>query len=401
MQAVTANSILERPSVAAPTICTIIAKNYLAHARVLTASFLEHHPTGRSYVLAIDEHAGYFDATAERFTLVTLNDLALPKPRNTFLFQYSLVELATAVKPFFFRYLFDNVGVKTVVYLDPDILVTAALDPLVSRLRECVSGVLLTPHTDTDYPDDGLWPDTRLLLQYGVFNLGFLGLRDGVVARQLLDWLEMKLRTGCVNDPTHGYFLDQKFFDLSIALFDGLEIERRPGYNVGWWNFHSRVLSRAANGSWLCNGEPLVFFHFSWYMPDCPEVFSRDLTRYQPADRSDLQMIYSYYRDRLLQSGYEQCRQWPYSHDYFCINGKIKHKPRIPIQLRRIYLYSPSLQRRVPEPFVSLELFRVAVRMQAVTAFKQILYFYIARFCKATGFHPRKMLRTILKINPG
>jgi len=72
MQAVTADSIiLERPSVAAPAICTIIAKNYLAHARVLTASFLEHHPAGRCYVLVIDEHTGYFDATAERFTLVT------------------------------------------------------------------------------------------------------------------------------------------------------------------------------------------------------------------------------------------------------------------------------------------------------------------------------------------
>src|SRR5437667_10581302 len=117
MQAVTADSILERPSVPAPTICTIFAKNFLAHARVLTASFLEHHPTGRCYVLVIDEHAGYFDPTAERFTLVTLKDLALPKPHNTFLFQYSLVELATAVKPFFFRYLLDNVGVETVVYL--------------------------------------------------------------------------------------------------------------------------------------------------------------------------------------------------------------------------------------------------------------------------------------------
>jgi len=42
MQAVNADSVLERPSVAAPTICTIIAKNYLAHARVLTTSFLEH-----------------------------------------------------------------------------------------------------------------------------------------------------------------------------------------------------------------------------------------------------------------------------------------------------------------------------------------------------------------------
>ena len=36
--------------------CTIIAKNYAAFARVLAASFLEHHPDGRFWMLVIDDH---------------------------------------------------------------------------------------------------------------------------------------------------------------------------------------------------------------------------------------------------------------------------------------------------------------------------------------------------------
>jgi hypothetical protein len=37
------------------TICTIIAKNYLAQARCLAESFYEQHPDGRMFVLLIDQ----------------------------------------------------------------------------------------------------------------------------------------------------------------------------------------------------------------------------------------------------------------------------------------------------------------------------------------------------------
>jgi hypothetical protein len=51
-------------------ICTIIAKNYVAHARVLAESFLEHHPEETCYVLVIDDTEGYIDAASEPFELV-------------------------------------------------------------------------------------------------------------------------------------------------------------------------------------------------------------------------------------------------------------------------------------------------------------------------------------------
>jgi hypothetical protein len=52
-------------------ICTIIAKNYIAHARVLAQSHKEHHPEGTCYVLVIDDTEGYIDASLEPFELVT------------------------------------------------------------------------------------------------------------------------------------------------------------------------------------------------------------------------------------------------------------------------------------------------------------------------------------------
>ena len=40
------------------SVCTIIARNYLAHARVLAESFFAHHPGGDFAVLLIDDENG-------------------------------------------------------------------------------------------------------------------------------------------------------------------------------------------------------------------------------------------------------------------------------------------------------------------------------------------------------
>jgi hypothetical protein len=81
-----------------PVICTIVAKNYLAQARCLTDSFLEHHPKGRVFVLLVDRPEGYFDPAAERFTTVLVEDIGIPN-FGAMMFRYTLLELSTAVKP--------------------------------------------------------------------------------------------------------------------------------------------------------------------------------------------------------------------------------------------------------------------------------------------------------------
>jgi hypothetical protein len=59
-------------------ICTIIAKNYLAAARVLAESLREDHPESRCHVLVIDGVEGHFDSAAEPFEVVEPEALDLP-----------------------------------------------------------------------------------------------------------------------------------------------------------------------------------------------------------------------------------------------------------------------------------------------------------------------------------
>src|SRR4051794_34000700 len=116
-------------------ICTIIAKNYLAQARVLCASFLRHHPGGKCYVLIVDAIDGYFDPEDEPFEVVRLSDLAIANV-GSFCFKYTVLELSTAVKPFLLRHLLAKHGIERILYLDPDILVTSSLDELFAQLGE-------------------------------------------------------------------------------------------------------------------------------------------------------------------------------------------------------------------------------------------------------------------------
>ena len=63
-------------------VCTIVSKNYLAYARVLMRSFLEHHPGTPAFVLLVDRNDGYFDPDGEPFTVINLSEVGIPRLRG-------------------------------------------------------------------------------------------------------------------------------------------------------------------------------------------------------------------------------------------------------------------------------------------------------------------------------
>ena len=56
-------------------VCTIVAKNYLAHARVLALSLREHHPGDELTVLVLDDTEGYVDPAAEPYRMLRPADI--------------------------------------------------------------------------------------------------------------------------------------------------------------------------------------------------------------------------------------------------------------------------------------------------------------------------------------
>jgi len=308
-----------------PIICTIISKSYLPQARVLAKSFLSSHPGGRCYVLVVDELEGHFEPKDQPFEVVRLADLQIPE-LTSFKFKYGVVELCTAVKPYLLTFLLTTRKCTKVAYLDPDILILAPLSDLFGRLDD--HEILLTPHVDKDYPDDGLTPDDSTLLRYGAFNLGFIGVRSSCNALAFLEWWQKKLFDKCLAAPEAGYFVDQRFVDIALSLFPGFGIVRDPGYNVAWWNLHARRVTRSA-ADWLCNDGPLHFFHFSGFRPGDVELTRYPQTRCHLNDLPDLRVLCGEYSHLLVANGYEQARTWPYSYDYFLSGARINREARI------------------------------------------------------------------------
>lgn len=294
----------------ATRVFTIIARNYLAHARVLAASLARHNPGVRLHVFILDDPDGRIGWEAS-FEIIRADELPFG-PGSEFHAMaaiYDVTELATAVKPWVFGHLFDH-GASVAIYLDPDIEVFDSLGPLEPLTRE--HGMLLTPHITEPLPQDGRRPDERDLLLAGMFNLGFLALAAWT-AKSVLPWWRERLRRDCVNAPAQGLFVDQRWMDFAPALFEPL-ILKDPGYNVAYWNLPHRILTLDGDRH-LVNGRPLRFFHYSGYSSRAPHLLSKHQhasPRIRLSETPLLAGLCGRYAAALEEAGFAECSSLPY-----------------------------------------------------------------------------------------
>lgn len=296
-------------------ICTIIAHNYLAHARVLARSFREHHPGAECVVLIIDEHEGHLEGESEPFTLVTPAELPFAEGEFADLAtRYDVLELSTAVKPWLLRHMLEHHDDgHGIAYFDPDIRVHSRMVELEAMLE--THPIVLTPHLTEPMPRDDKVPNEQALLVAGSYNLGFIGLAASPQADGLIDWWAERLRTDCVVAPADGLFVDQRWIDFVPGLYSEAGILRDPAYNIAYWNFATRELAYDDDHGYTVNGAPLRFFHFSGYSPDRPDELSKHQNRIRLSDHPALRRICDEYADALRAEGFEQVRTLPYELD--------------------------------------------------------------------------------------
>ncbi len=293
-------------------ICTIIARNYVAYARVLAESFQEFHPGGNCSVLVIDDPTGFIDAAEEPFELLTIDEIGLPDPQRMAAF-YDVMELSTAVKPWLLRHLLDRPGFDSIVYLDPDIRIFAPLEEVERRVQE--HDVVLTPHFNKPLPRDGRKPSEEDILIAGSYNLGFIALQAGSTADALLTWWSERLESHCLNEPEVGRFVDQRWIDLAPGLWPGIDVLRDPEYNIAYWNLPTRSLEDDDTGGYRVDGRPLRFFHFSGFDPRRPTELSKHQNRIDVAADPVLTRICRQYASELFDHGFKQAIGWPYGWD--------------------------------------------------------------------------------------
>ena len=308
-----------RPAAAAHAVFTIVSANYIALAATLMQSVRDHHPGTARFIVLVDAAQDFpgLDLAAE---LLPAETCGIAGFANMALW-YDVMELNTAVKPSVFLHLFAR-GFGQVAYLDPDILVTAPLQPVWDGLdgHSCV----LTPH-HTQPLQDGRHPGDLAILKAGVYNLGFLGLRNDEDAARLVRWWADRLLTGCRVDLPGHMFTDQRWMDLAPAFVPRTLILRHPGCNLAYWNLPHREVRGSAASGFTVNGQELVFAHFSGIRPDDPGSFSKHQDRYDAGTLPPaVAELCTDYRGRVMGNGWARSSTLPYTYDRFPDSRRIE-----------------------------------------------------------------------------
>ncbi|HEX9944072.1 MAG TPA: glycosyltransferase [Thermoanaerobaculia bacterium] len=325
-----------------PLACTIVANNYLAYARAFTRSFLERHPQGKVCVLIVDRPQPGHRYEDEPFAVTFADQLGIPGFPH-FAFRYSILELNTAVKPYFLLHLHRTLGCDRACYFDPDILVLGDLAELYERLGNV--DAVLTPHLTAPLEDDRV-PSEREILLSGLYNLGFLGISFNERTLPFLDWWSRRLYRDCLHDVARGLFVDQRWMDFAPSFLPRVEILRDPGYNAAYWNLAHRTIS-GREGEWSVNGAPLRFFHFSGYDFRRPELISKFQNRFTFSDRPDVLPLFRLYDESIQREGQGEVQEFPYQYGLFD-NGV-----PVPEVARRALRQVDPQGKRWADPFVT------------------------------------------------
>lgn len=256
-------------------IFTICAKNYIGLALVLEKSIKQHNQGYSFYIFVADELPPDDRASLPNNVIearMALNDLIPSELLEEMAFKYNLTEFCTSIKPFCFQYLFNDLKQDKAIYLDPDILTFSSFEPLFIQLETV--NIILTPHVTTFNKEyNGERPE-KGLLSTGVYNLGFLALKNDDASLKMLIWWGERLKNQCYIDALDSYFTDQRWMDFLPCFFDTNEllISKHLGLNVAPWNFFEREVFKE-NENWMVKNRqesnekrfPLVFVHFSGY----------------------------------------------------------------------------------------------------------------------------------------
>jgi hypothetical protein len=313
--------------------------SYFARAKILVQTLRAAHPDWIIWAVMVDEPVDGEDFGLEREfdRVVYARDLGFPEFRK-WLFKHDIVEASTAVKGRMLQHLLQQ-GAEKVVYLDPDIAVFSSLQGIVDRLEQ--HSIILTPHQVEPNDTEGLMKDNELTsLKYGIYNLGFAAVRNDAMGNRFADWWATQLAFACYDEIENGLFTDQKWCDLVPALFDGVYVERDPGYNVASWNLSRRKITISRDGNILVNGSPLKFFHFTKINTAGDLMIEKNA-----ADNTEVMEIWNWYKRTLTAN---MIAEIPKGYWYY---GTFSNGTAIPKEVRVFFRRRGDLMKFFEDPF--------------------------------------------------
>ena len=199
--------------------------------------------------------------------------------------------------------------------------------------------VIVTPHCVnmeiTDREDSAEF-DARFS---GIFNFGFLGLRNTVKTNDFLNWWHNRLDDKCFFDSMNFLCTDQKWGDLLPCYFNSEElyVSRSMGWNLAPWNLFEREIC-FDNGVWLVKNryknevpEKILFAHFSGY--DYKKMLEGKVIQkndHNAKSYSDVELFEQLYVKIIanIREVFLKYINLPYTYNYFSNGQKIEKMHR-------------------------------------------------------------------------
>lgn len=336
-------------------IYTSIALNYFPKARVLSTTLKKFHPDWKFCMLVsedvdeqtratmlsyddIDEVISYDQLIITDGFATKLNDVEFKQ----WCFKHAIVEFCTAVKGSALKFLLNKPDCEAAFYFDPDIAIFDDLTQLTDHFKNGKS-ILLTPHlTDIEKTYDAVWDNEISILRHGIYNLGFIGVKNDANGHKLAQWWKDRLDMYCYADIPNGVFTDQSWCDMVPAVFDGVHVLRLPQYNVSTWNLNHRFVDGKDLDSLFVNKDfKLCFYHFSGFDSGAQLAMLNKYAQGMPK----LFLLRDWYIaecQRLDNPEFSQ-RKWQFN--YYSDGEKILNEHRI------VYRQRSDLQQYFSDPF--------------------------------------------------
>jgi hypothetical protein len=281
-------------------VFTVCSNNYLAQALELGKTLLTHNTLYEFKIGLVDKKSDLIDYSQIPYEIILVEDLKIQEFDDMFM-RYDIVELNTSVKPFYFLNFFKKNKWENIIYMDPDIQVFSNLVELENELTN--NDIVITPHFFSPINDDK-WQAEEDFLNSGLYNLGFIAIKQSVNSFKMLEWWADRLKTKAYIDFKRGMFTDQIWINFVPIFFYKVSVFKHLGYNVAYWNLHERIITLKDNQYYINENIPLVFYHYASFRPLNPNLISSGQRRYTFENRPDIVPLFTKYTEILLNNNY-------------------------------------------------------------------------------------------------
>lgn len=306
-------------------VFTSICMNYLPKALTLGKSIKKTNKDVKFFIVLLErEIPKEWPKEANKVVdkIILAKDLGF-EDFDKFIFKHSIVEASTSVKGQALVHLLQNYDEK-VLYIDPDIKVYSSLKELSNILDK--HSIILTPHlTIPEANERDINNNELCALQHGVYNLGFVGVKNDEEGMKFATWWRDRLSLYCYDDIPRGIFTDQRWCDLAPAYFD-VYIMKNPGYNMAPWNLSTRKISYKNNKILVNDKYELVFFHYSGFDSGANQTVFK---YYVPDEDNYIYKLRNEYIKEMNENGQKDIGNYQWTYDYYFNGQKIDRNIRI------------------------------------------------------------------------